>query len=364
MQHLKFDKQRNADFERTLRRRVDDYFSSRQLSRRGDGRLYLKTLCMLGLHLGPFIIILTRPLPLWAVLGLYACMGLGVAGIGMGVMHDAVHEAYSSSRRLNRWLAFSMELIGGTSFNWKVQHNVLHHTYTNVAGYDEDIADKSIMRLEPSAPWQDLHRLQHWYALPLYSLLTLNWLLVGDYLQLRRYIDAGFAEKYGLGRRKQLALFLSAKTTYVFVHIALPLAIAGVPASHVLLGFALMHLIAGFVLSLVFQLAHIVEHAAYPKPDAEHRLASNWFVHQLETTANFATRSGLVTWFVGGLNFQIEHHLFPRVSHVHYPELANIVRRTAAEFRLPYHEYGTVGAAVASHLRRLKILGQNAALAR
>jgi len=362
MQQAKFNLHSQQEFLKTLKTRVNDYFQDSGISKFGNRFLYWKTVIMFILYATPFVVILTGIVPFWANWILYLIMGLGTVGIGMSVMHDANHGSYAKNKTLNRIISHSMELIGGSSFNWKVQHNVLHHTYTNIPGMDEDIADKTIIRLEPTASWKKIHRFQHIYALPLYALMTFSWILWGDFTTLISYNKRGLTKQVGGKGTRELTVLAFSKLIYLFMHFVLPIFILGFVWWHILIGFLLMHLIAGFILAIVFQLAHIVEETDYPEPDAEGNLENNWAVHQLHTTANFAKRRKLLSWFIGGLNYQIEHHLFPNISHVHYPKIAKIVKATAAEFKLPYHEFRTFRSAILSHLRQLKELGRKPAL--
>lgn len=363
MQLAKFNLQNQQDFIRTLKDRVNSYFEETGKSRFGNTTLYWKTLIMLVLYISPFVLILTGIVPFWANWILYMVMGLGVAGIGMSVMHDAIHGSFSSNSIVNKIFRFSCELLGANSFNWKVQHNFLHHTFTNIAGLDEDISEKAILRLEPSGPWYKIHKFQHIYALPLYSLLTLSWIVWGDYFSLARYDKKGIVKQIGGHTAKEVTIMIFSKAIYLFMHFVLPIFILGFVWWHVLIGFLLMHMVSGFILSVIFQLAHVVEGPEYPMPDSNGNLENNWAVHQLHTTANFAKRRKLLSWFIGGLNYQIEHHLFPNISHIHYPKISKIVENTAKEFKLPYYEFRTFRSAVMSHIRQLKLLGKDPKLA-
>ena len=124
-----------------------------------------------------------------------------------------------------------------------------------------------------------------------------------------------------------------------------------------MIGFLSLSLFAGFVLSIVFQLAHTVETAEFPAANKETgKMEDEWAVHQLRTTANFATRNRFICWWVGGLNFQIEHHLFPRILHIHYPEISKIIKKACQDFGMPYHEFTKMRTAIASHVKHLKSL--------
>lgn len=364
MQTAKFNLQNQKEFIQTLKGRVNDYFKNNKRSRFGNIRLWSKTAIMLCLYIAPLVLMLTGIMPFWANMIMYVIMGLGMVGIGMSVMHDANHSAYSSIPWVNRLISYSMELVGGNSLNWKIQHNFLHHSYTNIPGLDADIADKAIIRLEPTAKWKKIHKYQHIYALPLYSLMTLSWIVWGDYLNFASYVRKGLVKQIGAKVNKETMVLIISKSIYLFLHFVLPILILGFVWWQVLIGFLTMHLVAGFILAVIFQLAHVVEETEYPMPDVEGKIENSWAVHQLYTTANFAKGQKFLSWFIGGLNYQIEHHLFPNISHVHYPKISEIVKKTAKEFKLPYHEFKTFGSAMMSHLRQLKELGQRPALAK
>lgn len=316
---------------------------------------------MFALYFIPFAgLFLLEPLTLWW----WACwlfMGIGMAGLGMNVMHDANHGSYSSKDGVNRWLGRTLYLISGNVFTWKVQHNVLHHTYTNVFEWDEDVDTNGLIRFHAEDRWKPWHRFQAWYAPFLYGLLTLNWALLKDFNQLKKYHKRGFTRQMGTSLKKETRLLLINKVIYLGVFLALPLAVFSNHWLAVLLGFGLMHFAAGVILSFVFQLAHVVPTAEQHHPlSDEGNIQHSWMVHQLETTADFGRKSAFLTWFLGGLNYQVEHHLFPHISHIHYPKLAPLVEQTAREFGMPYVAYDRFNQAVAEHFRMLHKLGRQA----
>ncbi len=356
---VKFATKDSKQFFRTLNQRVNEYFKTNGINKKGNERLYLKTAVMLSLYLAPYFLMLFVTLPNIVILGLYVIMGVGLAGLGLCVMHDAIHGAYGQSPWINKLAAFSMNLIGGSPFTWKIQHNVLHHSYTNIYHLDEDIDDKPFLRLSPSGKLKNYHKIQHWYALPLYSLATISWILMKDFKQLMTYNRTGMTQQHGFSPALETIKMILGKGLYVFFIIAVPI-LLGVSAWAVAVGFVLMHMLAGLYITIVFQLAHVVEGPDHHEPPSDGIMQDTWAIHQLKSTANFACKNRLVTWLVGGLNFQIEHHLFPNISHVHYVNIAKIVKKTASEFNLPYYEHERFRGAVKSHLRVLKMLGNGA----
>jgi linoleoyl-CoA desaturase len=285
-------------------------------------------------------------------------MALGKAGIGMSVMHDANHGAYSSHRWLNILMGNMYYLLGGSPKIWKIQHNVLHHTYTNVHEVDEDIETKAaILRLSPHAPLKPIHRYQYLYALGLYCLMTFS-MLFKDFIKVFRYKQYNLRPKNASPTVDFLGEILS-KSIYLFFLLFLPAYLLPVSFGVVFTGFLLLHFITGLILSVIFQLAHTVTETEHFEVEDETTLENTWAIHQLKTTANFAPKNKILNWYVGGLNFQIEHHLFPHICHIHYPKIANIVKTTALEFGLPYHESPTFWSAFKSHILMLKQLGTN-----
>jgi linoleoyl-CoA desaturase len=344
-------------FWKTLRKNTTQYFKEKGISVKGNSNMVTKTIVMLALYLLPIVLLFTLQVNIWLGLVLLVLAGIGKAGIGMSVMHDGLHGSYSSKKWVNRLTGASMYLIGSNVFNWKIQHNIYHHAYTNLHGLDEDIQTRWIIRLCEHTPLKPIHKFQHIYALFLYSLMSLS-MLFGDITQLITYNKTGITRKHNASPTVELIKALSVKAIYLFVLIVLPLLFTDYAWWQVLVGFLIMHLVAGFILSIVFQMAHITEGAQQPIPSENTPTANSWAIHQLLTTSSFDRNSKLLNWYVGGLNFQIEHHLFPNICHIHYKELSVIVEQTANEFGIPYNLKPTLKAAFVSHVNRLKELGR------
>ena len=290
---------------------------------------------------------------------MWTIMGFSMAGIGLSIMHDSVHGAYSSNRATNDLIShFSMFIVGGFVSNWRIQHNQLHHTYTNVKDLDEDINPPlGLLRLSPDYPLENKHRFQHIYAWFLYLLMTIMWCTTKDFKQILRFKKGGFYANKESEYRKEWIRLILFKIGYFSIFIGLPLFFAPYAFGLMLLGFLLMHMIAGFVLAVVFQPAHVTPKSEFPIVETDETIRNSWAGHQLITTQNFANQNRLFTWYVGGLNFQIEHHLFPNISHVHYPKIAPIVERVANDYNLPYNHCETFGAAIIEHGKMLYQLG-------
>lgn len=344
-------------FYKVVRSRVDTYFKTRQISPYANAEMIGKTIYMLALYLVPFGLILTGWFNDGWMLILSAVMGTGLAGIGMGVQHDANHGAYSPSTRLNRLLGYTLNIIGANAFTWRLKHNTLHHSYTNLQGWDEDIETYQTMTLTPREQPLPAHRFQHLYAIFIYGTVTLEWCVSRDFLDLHRYWQIKGLLKQAWHYHRELIRLIISKVIYFGLVLVMPMLWLPLPWWKVLLGFATLHFTAGLILATVFQLAHVVEKTCFPAPDKQGHVDQEWAVHQLLTTANFSRQNRVLSWLIGGLNYQIEHHLFPYICHVHYPHMTDIVKQTAQEFGLPYHEYPSFWSALASHMRTIRRLG-------
>ncbi len=354
---VKFNREDNPEFFKVLNQRVNKYFKDRNLSKHANLGMVIKTVVMLALYLMPVILMLTGVVTgLWPVIGMWVIMGFGMSGIGLSVMHDANHRAYSQDPRINKLVGNVLNLIGGYPANWRIQHNVLHHSFTNIEEHDEDF-ETPALRCSPNQDRKAIHRFQAFYAPVIYGLMTIYWLISKDFEQLLRYDKMELLAGQKLSYKKALGQVIFNKLLYVALFIALPLIFIDLPWWQVLLGFLLMHYISGVILALVFQPAHVLEETNFYKVDDTGSVENGWAIHQLRTTSNFANSNRPLSWYVGGLNYQIEHHLFPSICHVHYRNLAPIVRSTAKEFGIPYYEHKTFYKALKSHFTHLHRMG-------
>jgi linoleoyl-CoA desaturase len=343
---------RAAEFVAELKQRVDTYFEGSGRSRHADWRMIARTISAFSLTFIPYALILSNRFSPWAMLVLAVVMGVGVAGIGFGVSHDALHGAYSASPRVNQAMGFSFDLLGANGYLWRITHNVVHHTYTNIQGIDEDLEVSPLIRLSPRSEWRPIHRLQPVLAFALYSLSTLFWVFAKDYKYFLQRNLGPYKDK--THRPQEVAVLVVGKIVYYAWSLVIPFLVVQVAWWQFAIGYVAMHLTAGLILGVVFQLAHVVEGAEHLAPDSAGRMDSAWMVHQMRTTSDFATGSGLLTWYVGGLNYQVEHHLFPKVCSIHYPAIRPILREVAAKYGVPYHEQPTLWAAIQSHYHMLR----------
>ena len=348
------------DFTTDLRNSVNEYFSKNNIQPHGNWKIYIKTIFMALLYLAPFILMVSGLIS--SVLLVVLCwfiMGLGMSGLGMVTMHDANHGSFSKSQKVNRFFGNSLYLLGGFPANWRYQHNTLHHGFTNIEGHDEDIAPPGILRFSPHRPLKKIHRYQHIYAWFFYSLMTISWIISKDFSRFKRYRKMGARFS---GKRKSNSLLVEliiSKIIYYSVFLIIPLLTIPISWYWVVGGFLLMHFTSGLVLSAIFQTAHVVPSSEYPVPDGDGELTNNWTIHQLYTTCDYSPKSRIFSWLIGGLNYQVEHHLFPYISHIHYRDISKIVQAKAKEYDLPYHVNNTFIKAVWQHVKMLKLLGES-----
>jgi linoleoyl-CoA desaturase len=355
---LKFASSRK-DFTVTLNKRVGDYFKNNKISRHANGEMVLKTIVMFALYFIPYGLIVSGVFTgAWTGFLMVIIMSIGLGGIGLSIMHDANHGAYSKKPWLNTLLGYSLNMVGANSFNWKMQHNVLHHTYTNVHDHDEDISPRGVIRMTPHAQWKYIHKFQFVYAWFLYGLMTIVWMVFKDFSRIVKYDKNGLAKKQQANITKEWIILLITKFVYVGYIFVIPLLFTPFAWWQILIGIVTMHYIAGFTLAIIFQPAHVIDGSEFPLPNNEDELENSWAIHQLLTTTNFANKSVWFSWYVGGLNFQVEHHLFPNICHVHYRKISKIVRETAQEYGLPYKSARTFMDALAGHAKLLRDLGK------
>jgi linoleoyl-CoA desaturase len=356
--NLRYSNTVSPDFFKELSKRVNNYFKTNEISKQANSEMYWKTIILLISYFLPLILMLTGVVQHTGLIVLmWFIMGIAMAGIGLAVMHDACHGAYSKSAKVNNFISGVMHIIGGNTIAWKIQHNVLHHTYTNVHGYDEDIETDGILRFSPTQKLLKHHKYQYLFAPFLYGLMTFFWFASKDYTALVRYKKKDLLKTQQISLLKSLIHLTISRIAYSIIFIVLPIVFIDIEWYYTLLLFFMMHFIASLILSFIFQLAHVIHETEFFVPDESLQLENHWAIHQLKTTANFANKSKWLTWYSGGLNHQIEHHLFPNICHVHYTKIAPIVKQTALEYNLPYYGNQSFMAALGNHFGMLKKLG-------
>lgn len=347
-------------FMATLKERVDEYFQSNNLSPKDHPRMYLKTAVILAWLVASYVGLVFWATTVWQACLCAVSLGVVMAAVGFNIQHDGGHGAYSRHGWVNRSMAFTLDLLGGSSFVWRRTHNIVHHSYTNITGVDGDIDLGILGRLSPHQQRRGWHRFQHLYLWFLYGFITFKWQFKDDTMALLTGKLGG--TKVPPPGKLDLVMTIIGKMLFLSLAFVIPLYFHH--WTHVAAMFFLASFVQGVLLSVVFQLAHCVEEAEFPLPEeGTERIENAWAVHQVETTVDFSQQGRLATWFTGGLNFQIEHHLFPHICHIHYPQIARIVQQTSEEYGVAYHTHPNVMTAVKSHYNWLKRMGQPEAAA-
>ena len=347
---LHFTQHRN--FQKTLNARVNAYLKENNITGRDVPAMYLKTAVALAWWLGAYLLLLLGNFS--PLINIFLCLlwALSIASIGFNVMHDANHGGYSDKPLVNKLIGLSAEMLGMSGFRWRTKHNIWHHSYTNIAGYDDDVEAFGLMRLTPRAPWRSLHKIQAWYFPVVYSFIAFDFILRDFMMVLFGKSDENHV--YPKMDALDTVIFWVGKLFFCVIMFVLPSLVF--PWWQVLIGFLFVMLTVGLVMGVIFQLAHINDKATFPVPAGSPKHIDNeWAIHQVEATADFAPRNRVLSWYIGGLNYQVEHHLFPHICHMYYPRLAPIVEATCAEFGIRYNCYATWREAFASHRRVLSL---------
>ena len=345
---------RDNRFQAELRRRVEEYFRFTGRRQRDCPQMYLKTAIILAIFAFLYCLLVFVAKTWWQAVPLAILLGLSMAGIGFNIEHDGGHQAYSNHAWVNRLMAMTMDLIGASSYVWHWKHVVVHHTYTNLTGHDADIELGFLGRLTPHQKRFRFHRWQHFYLWPLYGASIIKWHLFDDFRDV--ILGRIGSQRMPRPKRWELVGFIGAKAFFLIIAFGIPLIFHRLWV--VLLFYVITVVLTGVVVSVVFQLAHCVEEAEFPLPrEGSGSVENAWAIHQVETTVDFARSSKIESWLLGGLNFQIEHHLFPRVCHVNYPAISKLVEQTCREFGVRYREHRSFRAGLASHFRWLRRMG-------
>lgn len=348
----------NIKFQQTLKKRVDAYFSETNQRQSGNFKLYFKTTTILLVFFSIYLLLMLFPaMPTWLQIVLVIIWGVDLAAIGFNIMHDGAHGSYSQNTVINNIMSHTLNVLGGYVDFWKQKHNVNHHTFTNIEGHDDDIDIKPFIRTHQGQRFFWFHKYQHIYGWFLYCTTYLFWIYRQDF---KKYFSGKIADNTKIKpfQFKDHLVFWGSKVFHVFLFIVVPIFVHGFVST--IIGYLIMASVTGFVIAIVFQLAHLVEDIQLQTPDSDsqmHLVENDWAIHQIATTVNFGTGSKVLSWLLGGLNFQVEHHLFPKISHIHYPAINKIVKDTCNEFQVGYREFPTMWKALVSHYKHLEYVG-------
>lgn len=353
MNRIKFSKA--TQLKKELEKNINDYFERTGEKKQDHPLMFLKAFLML-LWLGGSYAMLIFVAHSWTEGMIYAAsLALAIGGVTFNIQHDANHRALSQHKWVNRIFGFTLDICGSSSYFWKFKHNIAHHSYTNIEGADTDIAVGKFARMAPEQPHYDIHRFQHLYIWFIYGFMGIQMHFINDFKRLVRNLLS--KPEFPAPRGWNLLEFVSGKIIFFSLAFVIPFFFYSWWIV-LLFYFAIMFSI-GLLAAVVFQLAHCVDEAEHPMPDLQTlQMPDEWFVHQLRTTVNFAPDNVLATFYLGGLNHQVEHHLFHKITHIHYPKMAVIVEATCKKFGIPYKSHPSIISAIKSHYDFLKRMGQ------
>ena len=349
---IKFKKDKQPEFFKTLQKRVNNYFSTNNISKKGNNKAYIKAGILLILYISGImsIYVSTSTFQLYTSYLLIGSLSIFVA---LNIAHDAAHSTFSKSKKVNEIFLYTFDLLGANGYLWQLKHVHSHHPHVNIPNMDGDIKQSNLVRVFPNAPFLNFHKYQFLYMPFLYLFYTLIWLLVRDF---KDFFNTDISGKPDIKHHwtQYVRLFLG-KTIYISNLLILPTLLLPFSFGQVLLGFVLMNFTASATVAMALISAHIGEHSVYPAPDKDGLMPNSYIIHQIITTTDFATKSAVITHLFGGFNHHVVHHLFPNICHIHYPELTKIVKQTCEEFDVPYNLNPTLLDAILSHFRFLKI---------
>jgi linoleoyl-CoA desaturase len=338
-----------------LKQRIEGYFERAGVSPYADARFWSKAALLFAGFAGLYVVLLAGELGPAAFVATMIGWGLVSALLAFNVPHDALHDAVSPHRWVNRALGYTFNLVGMNAYTWRLKHNVAHHSFTNIPGFDPDIEAAPIFHLSPAERRRPIHRWQHLYAPFAYMLLGLFFVAFIDF---RLMFSRAFAARYGVTHPpREYAILFASKAAYFGYALVVPILVVPLPASTVVLGFVAMHAVVGVVSALVLLPSHCMEWAVFPTRDEHKGRGDAWIARQSEITLDFARESAAANWFLGGFNTNAFHHLFPKICHVHLRELTAIFATAASEHGKPYHQL-SFAAALRSHFRFLRAMGR------
>jgi linoleoyl-CoA desaturase len=337
-----------------LRRRVAAALRDAGRTPLGDWRIWSDVVVVTAWVFGSYLVLLLVPLSAPLVALVVLSFGVALTASLTHVVHASMHGAVARTRRVNLLVAQLFAPWGVSWHWWTVKHNSGHHGYLNIDGFDPDLDQGALMRWTESQPWHPWHRYQHVYAWALYPFLTLRYVVAAD-------VGFLFTGKFK-GRRIEAPSVR--RTTLLLLDKLGPLMLLLVPALLLhptlqVLGIAVaVLLVNGMTTVLVFLSTHYTEEAANAVPDADGHIDEEWAACVARATTSLAVRNRTLRWYLAGQDRHLEHHLFPRVAHVHYPVIKGVVRDWCTEHELPYHERPSLLDAWRSHQRRMRVLGR------
>lgn len=339
-----------SDMAKKIIARVNNYFKENNLSKKGNWKLFSKAIFFFVGFWVIWCLLIYVELPVLLRILLCPIEAFFASGIGFCIMHDGNHGAFSDSALLNKTASATSECLGVSSGIWDKKHDSVHHDGVNVLGVDEDIEARPLLRMHEGQKWYRIYKYQHYYWPFAYSLLYLVWPLKDFY----KYFSGKVMGERLRFKFADHLLFWGGKIFFGVMLVAIPIHQVGF--HQWLVGFLSFAMPLGFLLSVVFQPAHVVR--GVKNSTIEEAQYGDSTEHQISHTANFAPKNKFITWWIGGLNYQIDHHVFRMISHVHYPVIHKILKAVCDEYNFPMVILPTARAALVSHIGKLKDLSK------
>ncbi|MEO1259949.1 MAG: acyl-CoA desaturase [Bacteroidota bacterium] len=353
MKIIQFKKDINDQlFFKTLKKRVNEYFQKNNIKKTANKKAKIKAIILIAAYFLTYVGIFYSA-QFHRLIMAYMSIGALTIFVALNIAHDAAHATFSSRKKINKLLVNVFDLLGASGYIWQLKHVHSHHPHVNIPNMDSDIKQSKLVRIFPNAPFHWFHRYQYLYMPVLYLLYTLVWLLYRDFRDFFKNDISGKPDhKHSTFQSIQ---FFTGKILFFSRMLIIPWAVLQFSFLQICAAFLLMHFTASFTVALALVSTHVGEHSTYPQPNAKGQMPDSWVRHQLITTSDFATENKWVTHLFGGFNHHVAHHLFPNICHIHYPSLTKILKSTCREFNMPYAANASLGAAILSHLKFLKI---------
>lgn len=354
MQFVKYDTSVQTDFQKELKKNIDEFFASRKEGMKGNGLMMFKIFFFITWMVSGYFVLFTAT-TFWQTFAGYMISGTGSLLTTITVAHDASHKALSKNKYINRFFSYAWSLLGLSTYFWEAKHHHSHHSFTNVVEYDQDISQIKIIRMNPAATHKAYHKYQKYYAPFLYALFGF---FAITFREFKLYGVRQYGNTYSKHGPSVLFTIIIMKIFYFGLNLILPIYFIPIPAWQIILSFLLMVSIAGMYIALVLVVPHINMHAIFKVPSESGMINTNWFTHSLEVTVDSSPSSKLVNWFTGGLNTHVIHHFFPHICHIHYAQLTPIVQKTAQQFGIEYKQESFFSL-LRSHFQFLGELGKS-----